>query len=67
LALEFGIQISAHPVCKMQIIQEPKKVALLNKWDFEEKKMECVQHVNKFQYVYLLKKYIKWCVWRIAV
>jgi hypothetical protein len=28
LAPEFGIQILAHPVCKMRIIQEPKKVAL---------------------------------------
>jgi hypothetical protein len=27
-APEFGIQILAHPVCKMGIIQEPKKVAL---------------------------------------
>jgi hypothetical protein len=28
LAPEFGIYILAHPVCKMQIIQEPKKIAL---------------------------------------
>jgi hypothetical protein len=28
LAPEFDISIVAHPVCKMQIIQEPKKVAL---------------------------------------
>jgi hypothetical protein len=28
LASEFGIKIVAHPVCKMLIIQEPKKVAL---------------------------------------
>jgi hypothetical protein len=28
LALEFGIKILAHPVCKMRIIQEPKKGAL---------------------------------------
>ena len=28
LAPEFGIQILAHPVCKMWIIQGPKKVAL---------------------------------------
>ena len=45
LALEFGIQILAHPVCKMWIIQEPKKVALWNKRHFEEKKTEIVQHV----------------------
>jgi hypothetical protein len=31
----------------MQIRQEPKKVALWNKRHFEEKKMECVQHVKK--------------------
>jgi hypothetical protein len=29
----------------MQIIQEPKKVALRNKWHFEEKKLESVEHV----------------------
>jgi hypothetical protein len=28
LAPEFGIYILAHPVCKMRIMQEPKKVAL---------------------------------------
>ena len=38
LAPEFGIQILVHPVCKMWIIQEPKKVALWNKRHFEEKK-----------------------------
>jgi hypothetical protein len=36
----------------MRIIQEPKKVALWNERDFEEKKMESVQHVKKkIQYV----------------
>ena len=40
LAPEFGIYILAHPVCKMWIIQEPKKVALWNKQHFEEKKTE---------------------------
>ena len=45
LAPEFGIQILAHPVCKMWIIQEPKKVALWNKRHFEEKETESVQHV----------------------
>jgi hypothetical protein len=33
----------------------------------EGKKTENVQHVKKIQYVYLLKKYIKWGVWRVAV
>jgi hypothetical protein len=31
----------------MLIIQEPKKVALLNKRHFEEKEMESVQHALK--------------------
>jgi hypothetical protein len=34
---------------------------------FEEKKMESVQHVLKIQYMCVLKKYIKWGVWRLAV
>jgi hypothetical protein len=37
--------ILAHPVYKMWIIQEPKKVALWNKRHFEEKRMQNVQHV----------------------
>ena len=41
----FFFLILAHTVYKMWITQEPKKVALLNKWHFEEKKTECVQHV----------------------
>ena len=41
LAPEFYIYILAHPVCKMWIIQEPKKVALWSKRDFEEKNGEC--------------------------
>jgi hypothetical protein len=45
LAPEFFWLILAHPVCKMWIIQEPKKVALWNKWHFEEKRIENVQHV----------------------
>jgi hypothetical protein len=44
LASEFFL-ILAHPVCKMWIIQEPKKVALWNKRHFEEKRMENEQHV----------------------
>jgi hypothetical protein len=38
LAPEFDIQIVAHPVCKMLIIQEPKKLALQNTQHFEEKR-----------------------------
>jgi hypothetical protein len=44
LAPEF-FNFLAHPICKMWIIQEPKKVALWNKRRFEEKEMESVQHV----------------------
>jgi hypothetical protein len=51
----------------MRIIQEPKKVALRNKWYFEEKKTgECAACL-KIQYVYLLKKHKKWGFWRVAV
>jgi hypothetical protein len=45
LAPEFGIQILAHPVCKIRIIHKPKQVALWNKLHFEEEKMESEQHV----------------------
>ena len=39
--LKFYIYILAHPVRKMWIIQEPKKIALWNKRHFEEKNGEC--------------------------
>jgi hypothetical protein len=42
LAPEIFLIFLAHPVCKMWIIQEPKKVALWNKRHFEEKEMESV-------------------------
>jgi hypothetical protein len=58
LAPEFGNLILAHSVCKMRIIPEPKQVALLNKRYFEEKKRKVCS---------MLKKYIKWGVWRVAV
>jgi hypothetical protein len=38
-------KILAHPVYKIWIIQEPKKVALWNKRHFEEEKPESVQRV----------------------
>jgi hypothetical protein len=38
-------KILAHPVFKMWILQEPKKIALLNKRHLEEKKTENIQHV----------------------
>ena len=48
------IQILAHPVFKMWVIQKPNKVALWNKRHFEEEKMEITQHVKNIQYGYLL-------------
>jgi hypothetical protein len=41
LASEFYVSILAHPVCKMLITQEPKKLALRNERHFEEKNGEC--------------------------
>ena len=41
----FFFLISAHPVYKMWIIQEPKKLSLWNKLHFEEKKTESIEHV----------------------
>jgi len=46
LAPEFYIQILAHPVCKMWIIHEPKKVALWNKRYFGEKNGECASRLK---------------------
>ena len=46
--LTFGagifFKILAHPVFKMWILQEPKKITLWNKWHLEERKKngECV-------------------------
>jgi hypothetical protein len=48
LAPEFGIQILAHPVCKMRIVQTPKPLALLNKRHFEEKKRRVCSMFKKF-------------------
>jgi len=51
----------------MRIIQEPNEVALRIKWQFEEKKTEIMQHVYNIQYVYLLNKYLKCSVWKLAL
>ena len=51
----------------MWIIQEPNKLALWNKLHFEEKKTDSIEHVSNIQYLYLLNKYIKYNVWRLAV
>jgi hypothetical protein len=60
---KFYIYILAHPVCKMWIIHEPKKVKLWNKRHFAEKNGECTACLK----YYLLKKYIKWNIWRVVV
>ena len=57
LAPEFYIEILAHPVCKMWIIQKPKKVALWNKRHFEEKNEECAACL-KYSVVIFVKIYI---------
>ena len=48
LLLTFGagiiFLILAHPVYKMWITQEPKKLELWNKLHFEEKKTESIYH-----------------------
>ena len=44
LATDFFLNFSTS-VFKMWVIQKPNKVALWNKWHFEEKKMEITQHV----------------------
>jgi len=41
----FFFLISAHPVYKMRIIQEPNQLALWNKLHFEEKKTDSIEHV----------------------
>ena len=66
LAPELFFFILAHPVYKMWIIQEPNKLALWNKLHFEEKNGEC-RACLKYSYLYLLNKYIKCNVWRLAV
>ena len=42
---ELYFLISAHPVYKMWIIQEPNKLALWNKLHFEEKKTGSIEYV----------------------
>jgi len=43
--LYYFFLISAHPVDKMRIIQEPNTLELRNKLHFEEKKTESIYHV----------------------
>jgi hypothetical protein len=55
--LKFYIYILAHSVCKMRIIQEPKKVALWNKRHFEEKNGECAACLKYSVLIFVEKKY----------
>jgi len=50
------------PVYKMWIIQQPHKLELWNKLQFEEETTESIYRVWNIQYLYLLNKYIKWKV-----
>jgi hypothetical protein len=50
----------------MQIIQEPKKVALWNKWHFEEKKKESAACLKNSVDIFVEKIYKMGC-WRVVV
>jgi len=65
--LKFYIWILAHPVCKMWIIQKPKKVALWNKRHFEEKNWECAACLKNSVLIFVEKIYIKCNIWRVVV
>jgi hypothetical protein len=62
----FNLNFST-PVCKMWITQGPKKVALWNKWHFEEKNRECAACLKYSVFIVVGKKYIKCNIWRVAV
>jgi len=51
----------------MWIKQEQNILALWNKLRFEEEKTENTYHVSNIQYLYLLNKYIKCNVYRLAM
>ena len=55
--LKFYIEILTYPVCKMWIIQEPKKVALWNKRHFEEKNRECAACLKYSVLIFVEKIY----------
>jgi hypothetical protein len=68
LAPEFYILTLAHPVCKMWILQEQKKVALWNKKHFEEKDGECAACLKYLVLIFVEKVYIKKCKnWKVAL
>jgi hypothetical protein len=62
LAPEFYIQILAHSVCKMWIIQEPNKVTLWNKRHFEEKNGECAACLKYSVLIVVEKIYTMRCL-----
>ena len=51
----------------MGIKQESNMLELWNKLHFEEENTESIYHVENIQYLYLLNKYIKCNVQRLAV
>jgi len=51
----------------MRIIQEPNKVALWNKRHFEEGESGDYAACLKYSILYLLNKYLKCSVWRLAL
>jgi hypothetical protein len=65
--LKFYIYILAHPVCKIWIIQEPKKAVLWNKRYFEEKNGECAACLKYSVLIIVEKIYIKRNIWKVAV
>jgi hypothetical protein len=67
LAPEFYIKILAHSVCKMWITQKPKKVALWNKWHFEEKKRRVCSLFKILSTYICWREYIKCNIWWVAV
>jgi hypothetical protein len=46
----------------MRIIQEPKKVALRNKWHFEEKKLESAAFLKNSVRIFVEKIYKMGCL-----
>jgi hypothetical protein len=46
----------------MRIIHEPEKVALRNKWHFEEKKLECAACLKNLVRIFVEKIYKMVCL-----
>jgi hypothetical protein len=67
LAPEFYTEILAHPVWKMWITQEQKKVELWKKRHFEEKNEEYAACLKYSVLIFVKKIYIKCNIWRVKV